>query len=971
MTFTLMNTSDELGYQMRMETFVHSSFGTKHFHLKRKTSESAFLISFPTLPENDSGAAHVLEHLVLSGSDRFPVKSPFFHMNGRSLNSYLNAFTTADSTSFAFATSNEIDYKNLMEVMLDLTFFPNLDYLDFLQEGCRLEFSSLSDSSKLIYKGIVLNEMKSDECNVDSMLWREVCRNIFPDSPYKYVSGGTSGAIKKLTYDELTRFHREHYIPENAIVMTCGSYPANFVHTALERNVLQKSQRTARKYSNITLQPRFSTPKVATGKCFPTSRSSRGDSDVNLIVAWLLGDSAQLESSLEASLVRNLIAGHPSSTLRYAINRSGIGLAESPLFGLERSYKEMVFACGVQGALKDQEAAFTSVVMDALSSVAESGFSETEVEAALRKLELEQRTLGGDSVPFGLQLIMRCLPVIHHGGEPEKCFDVLRAISKLRQQCNSPSFIQNLLKKLVVNNPHRVTVALEPDSTLLDERNTNERIALDRIQSKLTKEDVAAIIVTTERLVKRQKRKVDFSILPAVTRSDISVGSGFIKPQRYREKISGGDRSEYICDSNGVANAEILFEVPEMDDKSSRNLYLFSQIVTKLGVNGKSQKEIQTERAISCGKFDMAVLCRAHTSGVGPNYFLATHASFLNTVIPDGGKSLEEAACGEVDFDKSAISGILHNITGKSLGRIAANGHAYAMGAASRNFNQFSRYRYESAGLHGLKKLANLSNQKEMQHPDYYETFQVFDNIRTSFAEKPRILLHVGDEEAVATLNEQTNGRERNDQPDDSGFRYPVSDEVSASIVWKVPEMTFHCCRSWPAPSYDTLDSVALSVLGKFLQLGFLHSAVREAGGAYGSGALNEVDTGAFHIFSYRDPRSSETFEDFSRALQWLQQDNLSDEVLDQAVLGAIKALDKPLSPATEARVDFHCRLFGRDPEVLQRRRERVRNITFSDLQAAANKFLVPEKQVEALVAPSSFELSDFFSNTKWNVRSI
>src|SRR3990167_5771332 len=215
-TFTKALPIEEL--QSILYELVHEPTGAQVMHIANDDSENLFCLSFQTLPTNSNGVAHILEHTVLCGSKKFPVKDPFFAMNRRSLNTFMNAMTGSDFTCYPASSQVEKDFYNLLEVYLDAVFFPELKELSFLQEGHRLEFENPNDpTTPLVYRGIVFNEMKGSLSSPETRLWHAIMKSLTPELPYAYNSGGSPDEIPSLTYEALKVFHQKYYHPSHCL----------------------------------------------------------------------------------------------------------------------------------------------------------------------------------------------------------------------------------------------------------------------------------------------------------------------------------------------------------------------------------------------------------------------------------------------------------------------------------------------------------------------------------------------------------------------------------------------------------------------------------------------------------------------------------------------------------------------------------------------------------------------------------
>ena len=225
---------------LNAQIYTESEFNCKHIHLDSKSNEKVFMVAFRTIPEDSTGVAHILEHTALCGSKKYPVRDPFFMMIRRSLNTFMNAFTSSDWTAYPFATLNDKDFKNLLSVYLDSSFFPNLDKLDFFQEGHRLEFKEENNiDSELEIKGVVFNEMKGAMSSISSQLWHGMSKHLYDSSTYKHNSGGDPENIIDLTHEYLVDFHKKHYHPSNATFFTFGDINPEEIQEFIDENVLK------------------------------------------------------------------------------------------------------------------------------------------------------------------------------------------------------------------------------------------------------------------------------------------------------------------------------------------------------------------------------------------------------------------------------------------------------------------------------------------------------------------------------------------------------------------------------------------------------------------------------------------------------------------------------------------------------------------------------------------------------------
>ena len=349
--FTEQNNTkiDNLGIVIR--EFSHNSTRARHFHLEAKDDNNAFMVGFPTVPEDSTGVAHILEHTALCGSKRYPVRDPFFMMLRRSLNTYMNAFTAPDMTAYPFATKNKKDFYNLLEVYLDATFFPLLDELDFLREGWRYDLEESGTEPKFLYQGVVFNEMKGAMSSPNSQLWQHLHSSLFPDTNYRFNSGGDPVEIPNLTYAQLKSFHKKYYSPANAVFLTYGDLPFEKHQEKFEDLVL-KEFKSSTEIAKIDFQTSFDKPSKTEHLYY---QSKMDDCSDFVLWAWVCGSVTNPLEVVEMNLITDILIGHSGSPLLAYLESIKESKSPSELSGVDDSSRQLIFACGLEGVSASEE----------------------------------------------------------------------------------------------------------------------------------------------------------------------------------------------------------------------------------------------------------------------------------------------------------------------------------------------------------------------------------------------------------------------------------------------------------------------------------------------------------------------------------------------------------------------------------------------------------------------------------------
>ncbi|WP_299587934.1 insulinase family protein [uncultured Microbulbifer sp.] len=934
---------DSLG--VRVEEYRHTTTGAQHLHIAADNPENVFLVALRTVPHDSTGVAHILEHTALCGSDKYPVRDPFFMMIRRSLNTFMNAFTSSDWTAYPFASQNRKDFNNLLDVYLDAVFFATLDPLDFAQEGHRLEFSETENAdSELVYKGVVFNEMKGAMSSVSSQLWHTLSKYLFPTTTYHYNSGGEPADIPKLSYEELVAFYRSHYHPSNAIFMTFGDIPAAEHQAAFEEKALHKFEKL-NKTIEVGREDRYQSP-LKVEEHYPLSGEAL-EAKAHIVLSWLLGDVTDLEEALTAHLLAGVLLDNSASPLMKLLETTDLGTSPSPLVGLDDSQRELVFVCGIEGSERERADELEKQVLAVLEDVAEKGIPYEQVAASLHQLELQQREIGGDGFPYGLQLILTALTGATHRGDAVGLLNIDATLEKLREQIKDPMFIADKARELLLENQHRVRLVMSPDDKLAGRREQAEKDQLAQIKERLSEREQAQIIETAKALADRQNREDDASILPKVGVEDIPAEM----PDAKGEAITLGEQklTRYSAGTNGLVYQQMVCALPEFTEEEKALVPYYCQVLSEVGLADKDYLDVQQWQTRVAGALHGFTSSRTaindldHLSG---HFILSGKALSRNQ-----GELTElmQATMAQVRFDEHArIKELLQQTLARREQGVVGNGHALAMAAASAGYNRAAWESHASGGLLGLRNLRALV--LGLDEKDGLQKLSAhFQAIHQKILAAPRQFLLIGEEDKLGDFSQALSPLISTPSAAAANPNAPF-ERKQVQELWVANSQVNFCSKAYATVPMSHPDAAPLSVLSGFLRNGFLHRTIREQGGAYGGGAGHDSNIGVFRFYSYRDPRMGETLADFDASVQWLADGNHKEEQVEEAILGVVGGLDKPGSPAGEAKKNFHSSLYGRSHAVRQQFRKQVTEVTLQDLQRVGTTYLAPSKASTAIV---------------------
>lgn len=950
-TFELLRREPIESLSAELLEYRHKITGASHYHLAADNDENVFMVAFRTQPMDSSGVAHVLEHTALCGSKRFPVRDPFFSMIRRSLNTFMNAFTSSDWTAYPFASQNNADFFNLLSVYLDAAFFANIDPLDFAQEGIRIEL----EEGKPVYKGIVFNEMKGAMSSPTDQLYHQLAHTLYPTTTYHYNSGGDPADIPQLTHQKLVDFYHSHYHPSNAVFMTYGNLAPAVLQQKFEEQALAKFANGERLES--VPEQRYTRPqRVEADYAVDLAEDETLDNRTHIVMAWLLPKTTDIKARFALRLVEGVLLEDSASPLRQYIETCGLGESPSPLLGLDDSNFEMSFLCGLQGSNPEQADAFEQGVLNVLEKVAGGDIQTAQVEAVLHQIELQQREIGGGSYPYGLQLLLNGLGSAIHGGDPLPVWQIEPLLAELRENLKDINYLPNLVRLHLLDNPHRVRLVLRPDSEKTTRDLQREQDALDKIETGLTADDRVKLDSEAAALAERQAQVDDLSILPKVGLADIPVDLKIQTGETSTLKL--GEQTaplySYAAGTNGLYYNQVIIEVPQAL-LNSKLLSIYVSLVGSVGAGDVDYLELQQQQTAVSGGVGLSSSLRTAINDQGKiSAFLVLSTKALVHKL-EAIQLLHDAFI-HLRFDETdRIMELLQQRKSRWQSRLSGSGHAYAMQTSSRDLSALAQHEYEHTGLPALIWLRDLLTNIEQDDSVKTQLLNDLSALHQQIVALPRQFLLVAEESQLTKLSSEIEKVWANDVVVQAASHAEIGAQVSTNskdLAWLIQTNVQFCAASYPATVVDHPDTAALMVLGPYLRNGFLHRALREQGGAYGGGAGYDGNACAFRFHSYRDPRLAETFDDFEASIQWLIETPQEAYQLEEAILGLIGAMDKPSSPAGEAMSACHSMLHGRTPEQRRALRQSLLAVTTDDLQRVARTYLKPELRHRSVVAP-------------------
>ena len=945
--FQLLRQHHVEALDIQVSEYKHKVTGAVHYHLATNNDENVFLVAFRTQPMDSKGTAHILEHTALCGSEKFPVRDPFFLMIRRSLNTFMNAFTAADWTAYPFATQNKKDFQNLLSVYLDAAFAANLNPLDFAQEGIRIEL----ENDQAVYKGVVFNEMKGAMSSPTDQLYHQLAYHLFPETTYHYNSGGDPKEIPDLSYEQLVEFYKTHYHPSNAVFMTFGNQNAYDLQEQFETLALHKFSKGTTLYS--TPEKRLTAPIEVT-ESYAVDSEDLKDKTFH-VMSWLLPETSDIKLRLGMRLVEGILLENSASPLRHYLETCGYAQSTGPLMGVDDSNFEMTFYCGIQGSNAEYAESFKNGVLNILQDVASKPVDTDLVDAILHQIELHQREINGDGTPYGLSLILNGLGSAIHHNDPIHVWDVDSAIEQVKEELKDPMWLSNLIQTHLLDNPHRVQMTLVPDATKSVKEQQAEQARLAEITANLTEAQKIEIQEKTEALKKRQDTPDDLELLPKVGLEDVPADLHIVQGQ-LREIICNGldtPLNLYHAGTNGIYYQQVLIQIPD-EIVQSPYFNLLSILMGEVGAGEYDYLELQQLQTAVSGGLGMGASLRSKVDNKDRISAWLTLTTKSLTQKLDAIQLLK-LAFEQLRFDeKDRIIELLQQRKTRWHSRLSGSGHSYAMQTASRQMSALARRDYHNTGLGALNWLSDLVTKIDQDEDAYHALIAELQAIHRKLLQAPKQFLLVCEEHHSDRLVEEVQNVWDKLQVNKEPVTLTQVEQVNTANdeAWLIQTNVQFCASAYQAVDVAHADAAPLMVLAAYLRNGFLHSAIREKGGAYGGGASYDGNACSFRFYSYRDPRLAETFNDFEASVQWLLNTEQQPHQLEEAILGLVASMDKPGSPAGEAITACYALLHARTPKFRKMLRERLLNVTLDDLNRVAKQYLLQQKPVKAVVAP-------------------
>lgn len=921
--------------------YRHRKTGAEVLSFVNDDENKVFGITFKTPPEDSTGIAHILEHSVLCGSRKFPVKKPFVELLKGSMHTFLNAMTFPDKTAYPVASQNLKDFYNLVDVYLDAVLFPLITEDTFEQEGWHYELESID--APLVYKGVVFNEMKGVYSSPDSVMHTLSQNALYPDTTYGKSSGGDPKVIPELTYEQFKRFHQTYYHPSNARVVFSGDDAPDKRLDILDSyfSQFEKIEIDA----EVKLQPRWNAPRQVSGTYAGTvDAEKRRDGMVS--VNWMLDPPESREETLSHGMLSYLLAGNPAAPLRKKLTESGLG--EGMIGGGISSYlRQPMGGFGLKGIDPDDAQKVEKLVLDTLTELAETGFSAEQREAAINTFEFNLREGNTGSYPRGMSYMFTALGTWLHGGDPLAPLSFETALGALKDKAGQGHF-EREIRRLFLDNPHRVTTVLSADPEQGEREAKAETDALAAVRAGLDETALKTVLERTEKLKALQEsvdKPEDLAKIPTLTLDDLDRD---IRTVPTEESALDGARLLYHpLPTVGIVYLDVGFDLHVLDKTQLAYLPLFGRALLQTGTSKEDFVSLTQRIGRTTGGVQQhrGLATRQDGSGTAAWFFLSGKAvpdkvgdmlGIFSDVLLDAQLSNRERFKQMALEEKAGFEA-----------RLVPGGNGIVDTRLKAGLTEAGWIAEQMSGVSYHSFLKDLVKRIDS---DWAGVEAVLRNIRDRLFNRGRMVVNVTADEALwgdarAALAGFVGGLP-DARLDDADWSHDFAARNEGLII---PAQVNYVGKGANLKALGFKLTAASAVALRLLNTTYLWDKVRVQGGAYGGSSRFDLTSGNFAFLSYRDPNLLKTLDAYDGAAKALRAE-IGETDLVRSVIGVVGDLDRPEFVDSKGYSAMWRILNGTTDELRQQRRNEILATSRADFVALAEAIEAVATQGQVVV---------------------
>lgn len=915
----------------RIRLWRHGATGAQLLSCCNADENKVFGVTFRTPPADSTGVAHILEHSVLCGSEKYPVKEPFVELLKGSLQTFLNAFTYPDKTCYPVASANLQDFRNLVDVYLDAVFFPRITEEIFRQEGWHIEADA--PEGPFAYKGVVYNEMKGVYSSPESILSEQSQQSLFPDTTYGLDSGGNPERIPDLTYEQFADFHATYYHPSNARFFFWGDDPEEDRLACLAA-VLARFSRIEVD-SAVPLQPRSDTPRMLE----TPFAASEGDDRGMVTMNWLLCETADVERNFAFEMLEHILLGLPGSPLRRALIESGLGEDVAGV-GLESDLRQMYFSVGLRGIDPRTASDVEMLIMETLADLAEEGLPADAVEAAVNSVEFALRENNSGRYPVGLSVMVRSLTTWLYDGDPLALLEWEAPLAAIKARVASGErYFEGLIREWLLDNQHVATVLLTPDRKLAERREAAEAARLEEYRQDLRQCERVALVEETRALRSLQEAPDSLEALATIP------GLKLEDLPRENRPIPDEDRQAgavpvlfHDLDTSGIAYTETTFDLSAVPARLVPLVPLFGRALFEMGTARRDFVDLGMRIARKTGGMDADTLFATTLGPRQPVARLVVHGKATYDNVPALYDILSEVLLEAKFDDRERFQRMVLEEKARQEHVLVPSGHGIVMARLRAGYTEAGWLDEATSGVSYLTFLRTLAERMEQ---DWDGVLADLDALRGLVLRRSNCLMNVtADEEGgriVAAPAAALAGALPDVAAESATAQWRYGEAPAAAEALVMPAQVNYVGKAADLYALGYAYHGSANVVFKHLRMAFLWDRVRVQGGAYGAFCAFDRASGVLAQVSYRDPNVASTLDVYDATADYLRRVSLSSTELANAIVGAIGDVDRHMLPDAKGSAALFRRLSGDSDAARQQMRDEILSTTNEHFRALAD----------------------------------
>ena len=900
----------------RAELYRHVKTGAELLSLVNEDENKVFGITFRTPPSDSTGVPHILEHSVLCGSRKYPVKEPFVELLKGSLQTFLNAMTYPDKTCYPVASQNVQDLYNLADVYMDAVFYPRITPFIFQQEGWHLE---ANEGDRLTYKGVVYSEMKGVYSSPDSLLMEQSRQALFPGVSYGLDAGGDPRRIPTLTYEQFKAFHKKYYHPSNARIFFCGDDDPER-RLQFTDSYLRDFER-AEVNSDVGLQAPFQEP-VRAVRPFAAGEGEKSQKGM-VTVNWLLGEAAGVELNLAFHMLEFILLGMPGSPLRKALIDSKLGedLAGQ---GLDTELRQIYLSTGMKGIDPGNSDQIESLITDTLGGLAKNGIDPLTVEAAVNSVEFALRENNTGNYPRGLGLMLRALTTWLYGSDPLAMVSFEKPLERVKAQiAGDRRYFEGLIDRFLLRNPHRAVVLLRPDPELSRKKEEEEREELEKLRGSMTPSQIEEVKRNGLKLKEIQETPdppETLAAIPTLKLSDLDRFNKKIPLSLLRE----GETEILYHDlfTNGIVYLDVGFDLHVLPQRLLPYVPLFGRALLEMGT--------EKEDYVSLGQ-----RISRKTGGIFPNLYTSSLKGSPNgtawlflrskTMLHQADELLNilRDVLLKTKLDqKERFRQMVLEAKARQEQKLIPTGHQIVNLRLRAHFDEAGWVAEEMRGLSQLFFLRDLAGKIVS---DWGRVLSDLEEIRSLLlGHRKRIANVTLDEAGWRSFEGSLRSFLRDLPAGEAAMGEWRPERPPAFEGLTIPAQVHYVGKGLDLYAQGYGYHGSARVITRTVRNGWLWDRVRVQGGAYGAFCMFDRLSGVLTFVSYRDPNVKKTLETFDGTAEFLETLELREEELQKSIIGAIGDMDQYQLPDAKGYTSMARHLSGITDEERQVTREQV-----------------------------------------------